>query len=390
MSVNADPCASAPQTRAAAHPRPCENLYPPLQPHAHGWLEVGDGHRVYWEECGNPLGTPALFVHGGPGAGCSPDDRRWFDPQRHRIVLFDQRGAGRSRPVAHLEANSTAHLTCDMESLRLHLKVERWLLFGGAWGAALALAYAQRHPERVRAIVLHGVFTATAREQRWLYGVRGVAVREPLPDPAAERGALPYAADASTAAVSPGRLLDDLSAQLHCGDTDAEHRAALAWVQWEHDLATLEVPPMPMPMPMPSPEPDHAADAPTHAEGALQMARIGVHFARHTFFVGEGELLANALRLRAIPGVIVQGARDLVTPPAAALDLHREWLGSILQFVEGTGHAWHHAAMTRQLIAATDSFGAPAAPPRRRASDPQDGAAPVRAATAPARWRHSR
>ena len=367
-----------------------ECLYPPLAPHAHGWLEAGDGHQVYWEACGNPHGAPVLFVHGGPGNGCSADDRRWFDPQRYRIVLFDQRGAGRSRPAARLVANSTAHLVRDMESLRAQLGIDRWMLFGGAWGATLALAYAQRHPARVRSMVLHGVFTATAREQRWLYGVRGAAAHrpEPLPHPGSLEGITANAPGVAADAAAPGRLLDGLSAQLHCGDPDTEHQAALAWVQWEHDLATLEVPAMAAAGPAATTD-GSEADTPSPAEAALTVARIGVHFARHGFFVGEGELLLNALRLRSVPGVIVQGARDLVTPPAAALDLHREWVGSVLQFVEGTGHDWHHKAMACQLVAATNAFGTPTAPPRRRASDPPDDTAPPTRASPLPRWRNS-
>ena len=146
-----------------------QSLYPPRQCHAQGWLDVGAGHELYWEECGNPVGPAALFLHGGPGAGCTPDDRRWFDPLRWRIVLFDQRGAGRSRATDRLAANTTEHLVQDIESLRRHLQIERWLLFGGSWGATLALAYAQRHAERVSALVLRGVFTATAQELRWLH-----------------------------------------------------------------------------------------------------------------------------------------------------------------------------------------------------------------------------
>lgn len=326
-----------------------QSMYPPLTSHAHGWLDVGDGHQVYWEECGNPLGLPALFVHGGPGAGCTPDDRRWFDPRRYRIVLFDQRGAGRSRPRGRLVANRTEQLLRDMETLRRHLHIERWLLFGGSWGATLALAYAQRHAERVQALVLRGVFTATACEQHWLYTAQGVAALHPA---AWQRITATITASQNT------ELLPALAAQLHCGDAAIEQGAARAWLQWEQDLIDLETP-------------DRQASARQQLRddgAALAMARIGVHFARHAFFLDEAQLLVYAARLHTVPGVIVQGGCDLVTPPAAALALHLAWPGSQLLRVEAAGHASSHPAMAQQLIAATDHFGEPA----RRQPAPDD------------------
>jgi len=315
-------------------------MYPPVQCHAQGWLDVGDGHEIYWETCGNPMGAPALFVHGGPGAGCGADDRRWFDPQRYRIVLFDQRGAGRSRPLGELRANTTAHLVRDIEKLRRHLDIGNWLLFGGSWGATLSLAYAQQHPERVRALVLRGVFTATARERHWLYGSRGAA----LVYPAAWRRL--------TATMAPARgddPLDGLAACLHGGEPAIEQATAQAWLQWEQDLMALE-----------------GSDAPPHARApqrrapsdaaALAAARIGVRFARQAFFLPEGELLRGAARLRDVPGVIVQGQRDVVTPPAAADALHRAWPRSRLVQLASAGHASTHGEMARRLIEATDGF----------------------------------
>ena len=299
-----------------------QSLYPPLQGHTHGWLDVGDGHQVYWEESGNPLGRPALFVHGGPGAGCTADDRRWFDPQRYRIVLFDQRGAGRSRPLGCLLANTTEHLLRDMESLRQHLHIERWLIFGGSWGATLALAYAQRHAQRVNALVLRGVFTATAPEMRSLYTER------------------------------PAELLDAFAAQLHGGDSIIEQAAAYTWLRREQDLMDREVPP--------AREPTPPQALPRNADAALAMARIGVHFARRAFFLRPSQLLIDATRLRGVPGVIVQGACDLVTAPTAARALHQAWPASQLRLLASAGHASRHPAMARQLIAATDFFSHPA------------------------------
>ena len=318
-----------------------QSMYPPLQSHAQGWLDVGDGHEVYWQECGNPLGQPALFVHGGPGAGCTADDRRWFDPQRWRIVLFDQRGAGRSRPRGGLIANDTEHLLRDMETLRRHLHIERWLLFGGSWGSTLALAYAEQHPDRVHALVLRGVFTATASEQRWLYSAQGAA-------------ALYSAAwQQLTATIAPASRADmarALMVQMHSGDPATEQAAAQAWLQWEQDLMDLE-----------APVPQAPARQRLRDDGAaLATARIGAHFACHAFFLEEGQLLAQADRLRDLPGVIVQGAKDLVTPPAAARALHRAWPGSRLQRIDAAGHASSQPAMAAALVRATDHFGAPA------------------------------
>ena len=249
-------------------------MYPPLQTHAHGWLDRGDGHEVYWEQCGNPLGQPALFVHGGPGFGCTAADRRWFDPWRWRIVLFDQRGAGRSRPHGGLLANDTLHLVGDIEALRRHLLIEQWLLFGGSWGATLALAYAQANPLRVSALVLRGVFTATRAECALLYGGLGAQAFE--------------------------TLLHDL----HCETPARALAAARAWWRLEQDLMDRETGSPPAPLP------DDAT--------LLATARIGMHYARHAWFLADGQLLAQGERLRGVPGVIVQGTHDSVTPPAAA------------------------------------------------------------------------
>ena len=317
-----------------------QSMYPPLASHARDWLDVGDGHAMHWEESGHPLGTPALFVHGGPGAGCTADDRRWFDPARYRIVLFDQRGAGFSRPHGRLEANSTAHLLRDMEALRRHLHIDRWLLFGGSWGATLALAYAQAHPQRVSALVLRGVFTATARESIGLYG--------------AHRSA----------------WLAGLEQRLHSQDESIGHAAALEWAAWEEDLMSergddsrereeaevrvAEQSPGPLADPHPHPLPQ-AGEGATANPALLAMARIGVHYARRNWFLDEAQLLRDAGRLRGITGVIVQGKHDRVTPPAAALALHQAWPDSVLVSIDA-GHSSSSPEMARRLIAATDAM----------------------------------
>jgi proline iminopeptidase len=317
-------------------------MYPPVQAHAHGWLAVGGGHEIYWETCGNPMGVPALFVHGGPGAGCTPDDRRWFDPRHYRIVLFDQRGAGRSRPRGELSANTTSHLVADIEALRRYLRVDRWLLFGGSWGATLSLAYAQRHAECVRALVLRGVFTATVHERRWLYTPHGAAL------------AYPAAWRRLTATLAPQGRADPLQAlaeRLHDDEPSIGQATAQAWLQWEQELMDLEVS-------EPLPELHAKARQPRAPSGAevLAAARIGVHFARQEFFLGEGQLLEHAGRMSEIPGIIVQGRRDCVTPMAAAEALHRAWPGSRLVRVPGAGHASSYGEMARRLIEATDHF----------------------------------
>ncbi len=305
--------------------------YPPIEPYASGVLEVDGGHRVYWEACGNPQGTPALFLHGGPGGGCCRNDRRWFDPRRYRIVLFDQRGCGRSQPWAGVAENTTAQLIGDIETLRRHCGIERWLLFGGSWGATLALAYAQSHPSRVRAMVLRGVFTATRRELRWLYR-----------DGAARLFPEAWAAFVAPIPVAERRdLIRAYHERLHCGDPAVQMGAARAWCAWEDGLATLDARPAIC-----------AAENPA----MLALARIESHYFRHRSFLTEGQLLADAHLLQGIPGVIVQGRYDAVTPPAAAWALSRAWPQAALQIVPDAGHASAEPGILRRLIMASDAF----------------------------------
>ena len=313
-------------------------LHPPVQPHDSGWLDVGDGHRIFWETSGHPCAPAALFVHGGPGAGCRADDRRWFDPLRWRIVLFDQRGAGRSLPQGGLQANDTPHLIADMERLRLHLGIANWMIFGGSWGATLALAYAQCHPQHVSALVLRGVFTATATEAAWLYGAGGAGG-------AARRLPAAWRALADAANLQPGQdLLAAMQAQLSSADSHSL-RAARAWWRWEQDLIDAEGPGLP-----PAP-----ARPPLDDAAVLASARIGVHYARHGWFLAEGQLLRQAHRIAGVPGFIVQGLRDLVTPPDAAQTLHRAWPLARWRAV-AAGHASTDPATALELITATDAL----------------------------------
>ena len=308
-------------------------LYPPIEPSASGFLDVDAGHALYWEVCGNPRGSPALFLHGGPGGGCTNTSRRFFDPSRYRIVLFDQRGCGRSTPAGSLESNTTAHLVDDIERLRKFLNIERWLLFGGSWGATLALVYAQQYPQRVSAMVLRATFTARQSELDWLYCSHGQGAANIFPE-----------AWARFVAFIPQSDRVDLIAAYHArltsGDAIIESAAARAWCVWEDAISTF------LPSPLVSDE-----------TALRSLARIEAHYFVHRAFIDEGQLIANANCLRGIPGVIVQGRYDAVTPPTTAWDLHRAWPGSQLKIVADAGHASSDPGITRELIAATDALG---------------------------------
>jgi proline iminopeptidase len=306
--------------------------YPRIEPYDSGFLEVGDGHRIYWEKCGNPHGTPALFLHGGPGGGCSPTDRRWFDPQRYCIVLFDQRGCGRSTPRGSLVANTTQHLIEDIEKLRMHCGVERWVLMGGSWGATLALAYGQAFPQRVRAMVLRGVFMARDAELRWLYQAGGAS--QLFPD-AWEQFVAPIAPS------QRGNLIGAYYDRLTSGDAAAEIAAAAAWCAWEDRLTTL----------LPSPPACDVGDP-----ALLALARIECHYFKHAAFLAEGQLLAGAHLLQDIPAVIVQGRYDVIAPVVSAWDLARAWPQARLQIVPDGAHASSEPGNLRRLIMATDGF----------------------------------
>lgn len=308
-------------------------LYPPIDAYDAGLIEVDGGHRIYWEMCGNPLGKPALFLHGGPGGGCSRDNRRLFDPARYRIVLFDQRGCGRSRPRACIEANTTAHLVADMETLRQALAIDRWLVLGGSWGATLALIYAQAHPQRVAALVLRGVFMARRAELRWLYHEGASSLfpeaweRFLAPIPESERG----------------NLIAAYHARLASDDPAVELAAARAWCAWEDEIMTL--------LPTKGISRNHAGDI-----DLVALARIQTHYFVNGAFLEENQILARAYRLRHIPGVVVQGRYDCVTPARSAWDLQRAWPRAELQIVPDAGHASSEAGILRRIIAATDTI----------------------------------
>lgn len=321
-------------------------MHPPRQPWDEGWLEVGDGHAIFWEQSGHPGAPAALFLHGGPGAASTPHDRRWFHPQQWRTVLFDQRGCGRSRADNLLRANTTDHLVADIEALRRHLGAPDWLLFGGSWGATLALAYAQAHPQRVRGLVLRGVFLATPAESAWLYGAHGAARHRPA---AWQR--LTAAAGVSSGTAGGAALLNALHERLKAPGEVAQ-TTAQAWAQWELALMDAEAPA------------GGAASPASDDEQVLRAARIAVHYARAVWFLPDGALLSQAHRLHTLPASLVQGALDLVTPPASARALHAAWPRSQLHELPASGHASSHPDTAACLVAATQDMAVPASSAR--------------------------
>ena len=309
-------------------------LYPPIEPYETGRLDVGDGHSLYWERCGTPGAKPVVFLHGGPGAGCSPDHRRQFDPARYDILLFDQRGCGRSTPHASLEANTTWHLVADIERLREMAGIERWMVYGGSWGSTLALAYAQTHAERVTELVLRGIFTFRQSELDWLYQEHGAP--QIFPDKWEEFVALiPEEERGDFVAAYHRRLTSD--------DPAVQLAAAKAWSKWEAETVTL----------LPSPE---VIETHTSDDFAIAIARIENHYMVNKGWLEEGQLIANAHKLRHIPGVIVQGRYDCCTPPVSAWDLHKAWPEAELVIVPDGGHLFNEPGVLDGLVRATDAF----------------------------------
>jgi len=318
------------------HQRPARTtLYPPIEPFQTGTFDTGDGHLIYWELSGNPAGKPAVFLHGGPGAGCSPHHRRLFDPERYCVLLFDQRGCGRSRPAASLDNNTTWHLVADIERLRERLGFERWLVFGGSWGSSLALAYAQTHPVRVSAIVVRGIFTLRRAELLWYYQ-EGASWLFPdlweqflAPIPLAEQG----------------DLMAAYRQRLTGSDRGVQLAASRAWSLWEGQTITLR--------------PDEASIA-KHGDDdfALAFSRIENHYFVHAGWLDEGQLIRDAGKLAGIPGVIVQGRYDMATPAKTAWDLHRAWPTADFHLIADAGHAFNEPGILAQLMAATDRFAA--------------------------------
>lgn len=310
-----------------------QSLYPAIKPRQTCSLPVGDGHTLYVEECGNPAGLPALFVHGGPGAGCERYHRQFFDPARYRIVLFDQRGCGRSTPHASLQGNHTRALVEDMEVIRAQLGIERWLVFGGSWGSTLGLVYAETHPDRVLALVLRGIFLCRPRDIQWFYQEGACYL---LPD-YWQDFLKPIAEEERSDMVSAyyRRLTDD--------DESTRLTAAQAWSLWEGRASTL----LPKAAVV-----DHFANPKT----ALSLARIECHYFMHDSFMYENQLIVQAERLQGIPGVIVHGRYDVVCPLEQAWALHRAWPDARLEVIADAGHSATEPGIVDALIRATDRF----------------------------------
>jgi len=315
----------------------CRGLYPPIEPFRTGFLRVSDVHEIYFEESGNPDGKPAVFLHGGPGGGTDAKMRTFFDPRIYRIVLFDQRGCGQSRPHASLVDNTTWHLVQDIERLREHLGIKRWLVFGGSWGSTLALAYAQTHPDRVTELVLRGIFLLRKWEIDWFYQNPGGA------------GALyPDLWQQYAATIPEAERSDMVRAyyqRLTSEDPEIRDQAAKTWSIWEGATSFLRL------------NPDYVAKF-QEDEYAAAFARIECHyFINRGFFKTDNQLIENAERIRRIPTVIVQGRYDVICPMKSAWDLHCAWPEADLRIVPDAGHSAFEPGNIHELVSATDRFG---------------------------------
>jgi proline iminopeptidase len=318
--------------RVAGHKRAVAHLYPQIEPFDQRLLDVGDGHRIYVEQCGHPNGRPVVVLHGGPGGGCSPAMRRYFDPSEYRIILFDQRGCGRSRPHASVIANTTWHLVGDIETIRETLGIDRWIAFGGSWGATLALVYAQKYPERVAHLVLRGVFLMTRAELDWFYGGGAGAFWPDLwsefcaPIPDAERG----------------DLIAAYHRRLFSGDLMTETRHSRTWAAWENALASI----------------DHEGplgEAP--ADYARAFARLENHYFSNAGFLDrDGQILQDIGRIAEVPGTIVQGRYDMICPPVSAWKLSQAWRRASLRMIPAAGHALSEAGISAELVRIMDKL----------------------------------
>jgi proline iminopeptidase len=308
-------------------------LYPAIQPYNSLQLAVDSLHNLYVEECGNPDGLPVVFLHGGPGAGCEPYHRRFFDPEKYRIVLFDQRGCGRSTPHAELQGNTTQALIEDIETIRHHLHIDKWVVFGGSWGSTLALAYAQTHPENLLGLILRGIFLCRQWEIDWFYQEGASRIFPDVwekflePIPLAERDA----------------LVNAYYRRLTSDDEFTRMQAAKAWSLWEGRTATLISSQKVL---------EHFGDAHT----ALSLARIECHYFMNKSFLRENQLLDDAHKLKDIPGVIVQGRYDVICPMESAWELHHAWPESVLQIIPDAGHSASEAGIVNALVKATDDM----------------------------------
>jgi proline iminopeptidase len=341
-TVSKRPSAPARRAPARAKRKPAtrsqelRTLYPPLKAYRTGFLRVSAVHELYYEESGNPRGKPAVFVHGGPGGGTDPKMRCFFDPKKYRIILFDQRGCGKSRPHASLVDNTTWHLVEDMEKLREHLGIERWLVFGGSWGSTLGLAYAETHPQRVTELVLRGIFMLRRWELEWFYQ-----------NPGGTGAIFPDMWERYVEQIPEDERADMIGAyykRLTSDDAKVLANAARAWSIWEGTTSFLRL------------NPDYVAKF-KEDDYAAAFARIECHyFVNKGFFRSDTQLLEDVGRIRAIPGVIVQGRYDMVCPMKSAWDLHRAWPEADLRVVADAGHSAFEAGNIHELVSATDRF----------------------------------
>ncbi|MGI9202785.1 MAG: prolyl aminopeptidase [Woeseiaceae bacterium] len=308
-------------------------LYPPIEATRTGFLDVGGGHTLYYEECGNPQGKPAVFLHGGPGGGCTPAMRRFWNPDVYRIILFDQRGSGKSKPHANLENNTTWDLVNDIELLRVALQIDKWQVFGGSWGSTLALAYSQTHPERVSEIVLRGIFMLRKKEIDWfyqhgaseIYPDRWQHYLEPIPPDERDD------------------LLQAYYRRLTSDDATERLQAAKSWSIWEGTTSTL--------LPNEAIAADFAAD-----DMATALARIECHYFVNQGFMKDNQLIDEIDRIRRIPAVIVQGRYDVVCPAVSAWELSQAWPEADFRIVPDAGHAAFEPGNAHELVMATDAF----------------------------------
>ncbi len=310
-----------------------KTLYPEIEPYNHFFLPVTDIHKLYVEECGNPDGIPAIFLHGGPGGGCSANHRRLFDPKKYRIILFDQRGSGKSLPHASLENNTTWDLVKDIEQIREHLKIEKWLVFGGSWGSTLALAYAETHPERVSALILRGIFLCRKDEIRWFYQ-EGVNLLFPEQFEAYSKPIPPEKRD---------RMVEAYYEILDGNDEKAKIEAAKAWSTFEGSLIKL------------IPDPDTISVFESD-DKALAMARIECHYFIHDCWFETDQLLRDAHKLKKIPCWIIHGRYDVICPVKNAWDLHKVMPHAKLQIIPDAGHAYDEPGILNALLEATDEL----------------------------------
>jgi len=312
--------------------RTVQFLYPPVEPFDQRMVEVGQGHKLYVEQSGNPNGVPVVVLHGGPGGGCSPAMRRYFDPKTYRVILFDQRGCGRSTPHASVEDNTTWHLVADIEKIRRLLEIDAWITFGGSWGATLALVYAQTHPDRVRHLVLRGVFLMTKGELDWFYG--GGAGKF-WPETWARFVSLIPEDERSD-------LIEAYHRRLFSGDKSEEIRYGRAWSAWENALASIH---------------SNGLSGESPGEYARAFARIENHyFVNNGFLEFDGQILANMGRISHIPGVIVQGRYDMICPPVSAWKIKKLWPAGELRMVRNAGHAQSEPGISAELVRVTDQI----------------------------------